>query len=39
MCKGDNGRWQVNYSGILGGAAASVSNLGYPAADRRTASA
>lgn len=35
MCKGDNGRWQVNYSGILGGAAAGgISNLYYPAADR-----
>ena len=35
MCKGDNGRWQVNYSGILGGAAAGgISNLYYPASDR-----
>jgi hypothetical protein len=35
LCKGDNGRWQVNYSGILGGAAAGgVSNLYYPASDR-----
>jgi carboxypeptidase family protein len=35
ICKGDNGRWQFNYSGILGGAAAGgISNLYYPAADR-----
>jgi hypothetical protein len=35
LCKGDNGRWQVNYSGILGGAAAGgISNLYYPASDR-----
>jgi len=35
MCKGDNGHWQVNYSGILGGAAAGgISNLYYPEADR-----
>jgi hypothetical protein len=35
ICKGDNGRWQPNYSFVLGGfAAASVSNLYYPAADR-----
>jgi len=35
MCKGDNGHWQVNYSGILGGAAAGgISNLYYPAANR-----
>jgi len=35
VCKGDNGRWQFNYSGILGGAAAGgISNLYYPAADR-----
>ncbi|MGA8532421.1 MAG: carboxypeptidase-like regulatory domain-containing protein, partial [Acidobacteriaceae bacterium] len=35
ICKGDNGRWQPNYSYVLGGfAAASVSNLYYPAADR-----
>jgi Carboxypeptidase regulatory-like domain len=38
MCKGDNGHWQVNYSGILGTAAASgISNLYYPAADRNGA--
>jgi hypothetical protein len=35
ICKGDNGRWQPNYSYVLGGfASASVSNLYYPAADR-----
>jgi hypothetical protein len=35
MCKGDNGHWQVNYSGIGGGlAAGAVSNLYYPAANR-----
>jgi hypothetical protein len=35
ICKGDNGRWQFNYSGILGSlAAGGISNLYYPAADR-----
>jgi len=35
MCKGDNGRTQVNYSGILGGlAAGGIANLYYPAKDR-----
>ena len=35
ICKGDDGRWQPNYSFVLGGfAAASVSNLYYPAAER-----
>jgi hypothetical protein len=35
ICKGDNGRWQPNYSGILGSmAAGGISNLYYPAADR-----
>jgi hypothetical protein len=35
MCKGDNGRWQVNYSAIVGGlAAGGISNLYYPAANR-----
>jgi hypothetical protein len=35
MCKGDNGRRQVNYSAIVGGlAAGGISNLYYPAADR-----
>jgi len=35
MCKGDNGRRQVNYSAIVGGlAAGGISNLYYPASDR-----
>jgi hypothetical protein len=35
MCKGDNGKWQVTYSGLVGGlAAGGISNLYYPAADR-----
>jgi len=35
ICKGDNGRWQVNYSGILGSlAAGGISNLYYPKNDR-----
>ena len=35
ICKGDNGHWQVNYSGIGGGlAAGAISNLYYPAANR-----
>jgi hypothetical protein len=35
MCKGDNGHWQVTYSGLVGGlAAGGISNLYYPAADR-----
>jgi hypothetical protein len=38
VAKGDNGRWQPNYSGILGGLAASgISNLYYPAGDRNGA--
>jgi Carboxypeptidase regulatory-like domain len=33
--KGDNGRWQVNYSGLLGTfAAGGISNLYYPERDR-----
>ncbi|HSS99316.1 MAG TPA: carboxypeptidase-like regulatory domain-containing protein, partial [Terriglobales bacterium] len=32
ICKGDNGHWQTNYSGILGSlAAGGLSNLYYPA--------
>jgi hypothetical protein len=32
ICKGDNGRWQANYSGILGAlAAGGISKLYYPA--------
>lgn len=35
VCKGDNGHWQPNYSGIIGGLAASgISNLYYPASNR-----
>lgn len=38
ICKGDNGRWQPNYSGILGSlAAGGISNLYYPANDREGA--
>lgn len=35
ICKGDNGRWQANYSSILGNlAAGGISNLYYPDEDR-----
>jgi hypothetical protein len=35
VCKGDNGRWQFDYSGILGSlTAGGLSNLYYPASDR-----
>ena len=35
VCKGDNKRWQPNYSNILGSlAAGGISNLYYPAKDR-----
>jgi hypothetical protein len=35
ICKGDNGRWQANYSNILGSiAAGGISNLYYPANGR-----
>jgi Carboxypeptidase regulatory-like domain len=35
ICKGDNGRWQPNYSNILGNlAAGGISNLYYPSNDR-----
>ncbi len=38
FCKGDNGRWQVNYSNILGSlAAGGISNLYYPPQDRNGA--
>ena len=38
ICKGDNGRWQPNYSNILGSlAAGGISNLYYPANDREGA--
>ena len=35
ICRGDNGKWQPNYSGVLGDlAAGAISNLYYPASDR-----
>ena len=35
ICKGDNGRWQPNYSGFIGGlAAGGLSNIYYPASSR-----
>jgi len=35
ICKGDSGRWQANYSNILGSlAAGGISNLYYPEKDR-----
>lgn len=35
VCKGDNGRWQPNYSNIVGNlAAGGISNIYYPSADR-----
>ena len=38
VCKGDNGRWQPDYSGILGSlAAGGISNLYYPAKSRNGA--
>jgi hypothetical protein len=38
ICKGDNGRWQANYSGIIGGlASGGISNLYYPPSDRSDA--
>ncbi len=38
ICKGDNKRWQPNYSSILGSfAAGGISNLYYPAKDRNGA--
>jgi hypothetical protein len=34
-CKGDNGKWQPNFSNLLGNiASGGISNLYYPAADR-----
>ncbi|MGB7731344.1 MAG: carboxypeptidase-like regulatory domain-containing protein [Candidatus Acidiferrum sp.] len=39
FCKGDNGKWQPNYSNVLGSfAAAGLANLYYPANDRRGSS-
>jgi hypothetical protein len=38
VCKGDNMRWQFNYSGILGSlAAGGISNLYYPDSERSDA--
>jgi len=38
ICKGDNGKWQPNYSNVLGNlAAAGISNAYYPASDRNGA--
>ena len=38
ICKGDNGRWQPNYSNMLGSlAAGGLSNLYYPASNRGVA--
>ena len=35
ICKGDNGRWQPNYSNVFGSlAAGGISNLYYPASSR-----
>jgi hypothetical protein len=35
ICKGDNGRWQPNYSNVFGNlASAGISNLYYPTSDR-----
>jgi hypothetical protein len=35
ICKGDDGRWQANYSSIIGSlAAGGISNLYYPAKNR-----
>jgi hypothetical protein len=35
ICKGDNGKWQPNYSNVLGNiAAGGISNLYYPSTDR-----
>ena len=36
ICKSDNGRWQYNYSGLLGGlAVGGIANLYEPRGDRR----
>lgn len=35
ICKGDNGRWEANYSGIIGSlASGGISNLYYPPKNR-----
>jgi hypothetical protein len=39
ICRGDNKRWQPNYSNIIGSfATGGISNLYYPATDRNSAS-
>jgi hypothetical protein len=39
ICKGDNGKWQPNYSNVLGSfAAAGIASFYYPANDRRGSS-
>ena len=39
ICRGDNGKWQPNYSGVMGDiAGGAASNLYYPASDRTSAS-
>ncbi len=38
ICKGDNGKWQPNYSGVVGNlVSAGISNAYYPASDRNGA--
>jgi Carboxypeptidase regulatory-like domain len=38
ICRGDNGRWEPNYSNVLGNlASAGISNLYYPASNRHGA--
>jgi hypothetical protein len=38
ICRGDNGRWQPNYSNVLGNlTSAGISNLYYPSTDRKGA--
>ena len=38
VCKGDNGRWQPNYSNVFGNiASAYISNLYYPKSDKHDA--
>jgi len=38
ICRGDNGRWQPNYSNLVGNlASASISNTYYPSSDRNGA--
>jgi hypothetical protein len=38
ICKGDNGKWEPNYSNIMGSlASGGISNLYYPAQDRNGA--